>query len=534
MTAPLLLRIDAAMRGNRVIYWLGRIPLVRRLVSDGLYSAGEGKLALSIVLWALRAVKELFLSALWMYLLCVLPLSIRYDSLLPPASAFGPFCRLLFVLYFLAGAALSPGTVASTQLKYACVRMMGMDARRCALSAALLHHGGRALSALIVLLPAVTLFGRSAAVALLLTLELVCARLVWDGLHLLLYAKTGKVCCGNAWFTLAVCCLAAVGAYVPLFPGNASALWLVGRPAAVLSLLAGAGAVYGAVRFPRWYRLTLDICAPGKVFPGAAAKNRNAQFQDVELQDSDLTAGPASGRTGWPYLQALFFRRHRRMMYKPLRITLFIIAAVTALGCAALLIFCRGGELAGIFDRVSLCLPFCVFFLYIVQNNIIGSRITRAMFLNCDLALLKFGWYRESHVVLQNFLLHFVRLCGVDLLLSGALGAMFTLLTLCAGGRPPLGEYLAFLAALLCLGVFFAVHALGMYYLFQPYTADLKAKNPFFGIINGIMYVLCYACIQIRSIPSWFTLIVLLVTVVYSAAVLALVRFRAPRTFRVK
>ena len=118
--------------------------------------------------------------------------------------------------------------------------------------------------------------------------------------------------------------------------------------------------------------------------------------------------------------------------------------------------------------------------------------------------------------------------------MSGAVCVMFTALVLCAGGRPPLVDYLAFLIALLCLGVFFAVHSLGMYYLFQPYTSDLKIKNPFFNVINMVMYILCYACVQIRSTPRWFTPVVLAVTVAYSAVILLLVWKRSPRTFRVK
>ena len=38
MTGALaIFRISAAMRGNRIIYWLGRIPLIRRAGSDELY-----------------------------------------------------------------------------------------------------------------------------------------------------------------------------------------------------------------------------------------------------------------------------------------------------------------------------------------------------------------------------------------------------------------------------------------------------------------------------------------------------------------
>ena len=135
---------------------------------------------------------------------------------------------------------------------------------------------------------------------------------------------------------------------------------------------------------------------------------------------------------------------------------------------------------------------------------------------------------------MKNFALRFRRSCGVNLLMSASVCVMFTAMVLCAGARPPIAEYIAFLIALLALGVFFSVHSLGMYYLFQPYTSDLKVKNPFFGVINGVMYVVCYTCIQIRSTPTWFTPVVLVITVLYSAVILFFVWRRAPRTFRVK
>ena len=67
MNAAVILRIDAAMRGNKVIYWLGRIPLIKRLVSDSLYEASEGKLALSILLWIWRVLKSFAGTFLYLY-----------------------------------------------------------------------------------------------------------------------------------------------------------------------------------------------------------------------------------------------------------------------------------------------------------------------------------------------------------------------------------------------------------------------------------------------------------------------------------
>ena len=129
MTGAVILKVDAAMRGNKVIYWLGRIPLVKKLVSDTLYEASEGKLALSVILWAWRILKSFAGTFLYLAVMCVLPLLIVVE---PGhlADGFGRFCWLLLWLSFVAGGLLNPFTVEPDQLKYTCIRMMGMDARR--------------------------------------------------------------------------------------------------------------------------------------------------------------------------------------------------------------------------------------------------------------------------------------------------------------------------------------------------------------------------------------------------------------------
>ena len=63
---------------------------------------------------------------------------------------------------------------------------------------------------------------------------------------------------------------------------------------------------------------------------------------------------------------------------------------------------------------------------------------------------------------------------------------------------------------------------------------SLKIKNPFFSIINVIMYVLCFLCLEIRVKGSFFTLGVLVFTVLYIMTALILVYRSAPETFRLK
>lgn len=535
MSTLTILRIDAAMRGNKTIYWLGRIPLVKRLVSDTLYSAREGKLALSVLLWVWRAFKSFAGTFLYVGLMCVLPLLFILEPGNLP-DGFGRFCWLLFVLSFLMGSLLNPCAVEQSQLKYTCVRMMSMDAGRYHLVAELKHHLEYFITFAAVLMSATAIMGRGALSGLLLTAELACVRLVFECFHIRMCDRLKKPLYGRVWFTLSVILGGLCAAYIPAMAHPVQChRWLLSPPALLISLILGALSVGFLCRYPRWYRLTLDTSTPDKISAAAArAKKQDAGFRDVQLKDSDLTAeGDFAALSGWPYLQALFFRRHSRMMYKPVTYILIGIGAVTVIACG-LLLFILDSDLPELFSHITAVLPFCVFFLYLIQSNIMGNRITKAMFYNCDLAMLKFGWYRQPGVILRNFVLRFRRICGVNLLMSAALCVMFTAMVLCAGARPPMVDYLAFLIALLTLAVFFSVHSLGMYYLFQPYTSDLQMKNPFFAVINAVMYVLCYTCIQIRSTPTWFTPVVLVITVAYSAVILLLVWKRSPRTFRVK
>ena len=532
-----IFRVNGAIRGNKLLYWLGRIPLVRRLFTDRLYAAGEGKLALFVLQnlwWALKAIagKVIYLAVL-LLLAAFLALDGAADTL--TADNFGPFCWTFLWFSFLMGTMIQPYSVTPSQLKYICVRMMAMDARRYQMITGLGHHLSAFVGFTPLLMGLTALLGAGPWAGLAISVELALTRLAAEGFHLWVYSRTGVSIGHKAWYIILMAVAGTAGSAACLLAlpeARLQDVLLHPATAAVLAVLGILGAVY-MIRFPNYYRLVLDTCKAEAVSPELAKqKASGSQFKDVQLKDKDLTAEGDSRLTGWPYLQALFFRRHRRLLYRPVKIVLAIVAGVTVVGCALLLFF-RGEETVLFFTAVPLCLPYCVFFLYFMDNSV-GTRICKAMFYNCDLAMLKYPWYRQGDVVLKNFLLRFTRLCGANLALSGAVCVMFTLLTLCAGGRPDLGQYVIFLLAILCLGVFFAVHCLGMYYLFQPYTSDLQVKNPFFSGINFAVYVVCYACIQIRSTPSWFALLVLAVTLVYSTVILTLVYRRAPRTFRVK
>lgn len=533
--ATQIYRIRSALAGNQLIYWLGRVPLLKRLFTDKLYSAGEGKLVLSILVSLYRGVVALLGKAIYLSIIWLVPLAVAEMDLFSKDS-FVVSVWIFFWLSFVAGTMMQPISVQPSQLKYTCVRQMGMDATEYQKSEILTSHLAAFAGFTPFLLLWAGLTGAGVFQGLLLSLALAGVRMVAEWFHLALYAKFHWIPSSKGLYTIGVIVVCLALAYAPMPFGLTPNLAQYLLYPATVTLLVAVGSVCARAisRYPHHYELILATCQAEKISGEAAKEKANrVQFEQVKLRDSDLdTKADFSRLHGWRYLQAVFFRRHQRMLLKPFYVVLAILAGVTVLGCVAVLVFWKE-EGAELFSSVTRALPMCVFLLYLMDNTV-GERICKAMFYNCDLALLRYGWYRERDAILKNFFLRWRMLCGVNLLLSGAACVMFVLLTLLAGGRPPMGEFILFLLAILSLGVFFATHSLAMYYLFQPYTSDLDTKNPMFKGLNFLMYVVCYAALQVKSTPTWFALLVFVVTAVYSVVMLLLVLRRAPQSFRVK
>lgn len=529
--------IRAAMSCNRLIYWLRRLPLLRRGIGGGLYADLRLKQTLVVLVTVLQTLGAFLGKFLYLGLCCVLPglLACGPEFL---AQGWPLFVQCLFFLSFAAGCFLQSEILTASLVKYTCVRQMGMSARAFLLATVGRTHLLALLSFTPSLMVCAALLGPGPLAGLGLSLELAAVRVLAEFIHVFLYDRTGKIPSKRFWYIAGVTAASLAGAYVPvLLKGALPVDRILLHPAALAALAAAGGlALAWLLRYPRFPLLTSATCKAENVSTTAARQNAaQAAFRDVQLKDSDFSAGEASGRTarlrGYDYLNALFFQRHRRLLVRPVRMELIIVAGVLALGLAGCLFF-RQALAAGL-TGIGALLPACVFLMYLAGNTL-GQRICKAMFYNCDISLLRYGWYRRPAVVLRNFAVRLRRVAALNLLVAGAVCLTVLILVPASGARPPAGELVPFLLCILCLAVLFSVHPLFMYYIFQPYTTQLCVKNPFFGVINWVMYLVCWMCIQIKQPPRGFALIVLCATLLYIASALLLVWRRAPRTFRVK
>lgn len=529
-------RVQSAMSCNRFLFWLKKLPLIRRLFPDRLYAASTAKQRLMAVVEVLKLLYAFCGKFVYLFLFCAGPSILFFQLEEEGALTWAGMLHSLFFLSFFAGCFAASEILSPTLIKYTCVRQMGMSARACVAATA----GRSQILTLVTFTPALivvaVIFGQSWWQGVVLSLELAACRCLAERFHLWLFARRGKAL-GN-WYVIGVIILALAAAYVPVFAGFPLEMdrFLFNGAVAVVLLLGGVWAAVSLIRYPRYREIIVKTCRPETVsFSAAKQSAAKAAFRDVEMKDSDLAADSAGEKLrrlkGYEYLNAVFFRRHRRLLNKPVKYVLLAVAAAAAVGTAACLIFPQMAR--PLVEELPAVLPVCVFLMYLICNTL-GQRICKAMFYNCDISLLRFGWYRQRKVVLRNFTIRLLRVCAVNLLVALSLCALVVLLVIASGARLGPLELIPFLLCLLFLAVFFSVHPLFLYYVFQPYTTQLSVKNPFFVALNWVVYMVCYLCIQIRQPPAYFALIVLSATVAYCAVALVLVWKRAPKTFRVK
>lgn len=532
-----VLRIQSAMSCNRFLFWVKKIPLVKDLFPDGLYGAVNAKQRLMAVVEVLKVLSYFAGKFIYLFLCCYAPLVLLGDGA-APAESWPMFVSILFFMSFIVGCFLQSGILTASLVKYTCVRQMGMSARGCIAATSGRDH----LQMLITFTPALMVFssllGQGPWAGLLLSLELAATRALSELFHIAIYLKTEKIPSKSVWFIMVMVTGGLAMAYLPAamelsLPMDRFLL----NPAVCIALVGcGVWAAVWLIRYPHYRALVWKTCKAENVSTAAAKQNAaQAAFKDVQMKDSDLTAEDTGSRVlalrGYEYLNALFFRRHRRLLVKPVRYELMAVGAVFLAGLAGALFF--PDLTRSVAERLPGSLPVFVFIMYFMCNSL-GARICKAMFYNCDISFLRYGWYREPKVVLHNFAIRLRRVAGLNLLVAAAICLALAVPALLTGAALPPLELAAFLLSILCLAVFFTVHPLFMYYVFQPYTSQLAVKNPFFGVINWVVYMLCVLCLQIKQPPHYFVLIVLAATVLYSAVALLVVWRRAPKTFRVK
>ncbi|AWB45596.1 hypothetical protein DCC85_16280 [Paenibacillus sp. CAA11] len=529
------LRIKVSSVANALIYYLQRLPLIGKQIKDRAYA--------NLGVKRFAAVVALILTILWGFLnkLLYVGLLIYYPAVymsegLSQLEQQNLFLHMFVMLSFLAGAMSNSQILYPKREKYVAVRLMRLPADR------YMHAlmSSRYVSFLVYFLPVVTvLFGLTGAPVwqgVLLTLFMVLWRVASEALHLWVFDKKGIILIkNNAVIWLGIFAGAAL-AYLPLLlemPVLSVRLFL-SLPVALIFTAAGLWGIWYLARYPRYRAAVYAITQKDEPLLNLGQMMKDAQKADVETKEEDFSAskrahGSLRNKSGYHLLNAAFFQRHSRTIIRPLYARLRIIGALFAAGLIFTFI---QPDLAGSrFTALHNSLPGLVFIMFFLS---IGEKVCKAMFYNCDMQLLHYGFYRERAALMQNFRLRLIRIILLNLIPGAAISLALTVLLILAGAEWTGIEMAAAVLVPLGLAVFYSVHHLFVYYIFQPYTTEFNMKNPFMFIVNWALSILCIISLRINAAPGWFALIVCAAALIYLTLAVVLVSRMGNRTFRLK
>lgn len=523
--------VTFAQKANSLIYFLKKIPFVGKLIKDSLYGEREAKKILGVITMVIAFIKNFLTKTIYGFFMILLPVSLIQDNIGTSLKDMDMFIYAFFMMNFILGSLINGSIFTVDEGAFHMIKLMRANPRDYYLTKVFT----KALSGIIFFMPGFLIVGYTLKETLVILISLGFFRVLGEGVNTLLYDKFKVSCNTKTYISVLVVIIAIVGAFLPLALGidipirvilcNPIFILITG----VLSLLVGYK-LYYYKGFTKISREILTIDALINVEKAMA----NATFADVKINEKKISSELLDSRKfdkkeGYDYLNELFFFRHRRIVEKSIKIRVMIISIAFVIVSIVVGFFLQDkkGDILGILEN---SVPFLVFFMYSISTT---DRICRAMFVNCDISLLRYNYYREGEAIIKSFKVRLKKLVFFNMIPALTICLGMQVLVLICGGNDILKMIPIYLSVVL-LSVFFSVYYLCLYYVLQPYTSELAVKNPLFSLANAVIYIVAYGSLQIETSSTVFTFGVLIVTIIAIISSLFLVYKVAPKSFKLK
>ncbi|HFI0462620.1 TPA: hypothetical protein ACGO2S_001858 [Streptococcus suis] len=229
--------------------------------------------------------------------------------------------------------------------------------------------------------------------------------------------------------------------------------------------------------------------------------------------------------SGMTYLNALLFDRYKKVLYKKVRgWVLSLVVILVAL--EAFRYYLEPFELT---DAVLLrCLPFSFMIMYVAS---MGKVVAQMVFVNCDISMLHYPFYREAKTIIAGFNYRFLQTFKLNLIFAFSLS-----LAIMALGRFAFSLETILLTALLLISLtaLFSFHDLFIYYILQPFTKDMEVVNPVYKFLSGVLYWVAYLNIKLDLGSHLYILLISIAMITYVSIGYWILLKKAPQTFRLK
>lgn len=526
-------KVSFAERANTFIYFLKRIPVLGKKIPENLYKRTHAKLVIGVIREILGVLGGFIGKAIYLGLMIILPsyLMTKDITKLQPY-----FLHMLFFLSFVLGPLIKT-TIFDEDNKAAfnMITLMRADAREYYVGEIVYRNITDFIYFVLPVIIIGLIIGFSPLRAIVLVAELIALKLIGECLQLFIYDKTEIRLKKKAIFISVVVLSGLLLTYALPFFGAVinfnPILFNIYMVIIVLGL--GVAAFIYLWKYRKYTPIAKALLNKDNLFNKEDFKT-NMSFGNVKLDENkmskeELNTKKYDQKKGYEYLNSLFFLRFRRIMVKPVKQRVAFIGIIFLIAMYFILFMPSiRGKLV---TEIKKSIPILVFIMYSMST---GERICKAMFFNCDVSMLRYGYYREASVILSNFTSRLKRVVILNLIPALTLCAAIICIILASGYSSELIYMIPLFLCIICLACFFSIHHLFMYYVLQPYTAELTVKSPLFKFINIVVYIVSYSCLQVETSSYYFTAGIIITTIVYIVVALILTYRVAPRTFKLK
>ncbi|MFT5875063.1 MAG: hypothetical protein ACI8WT_004043 [Clostridium sp.] len=526
-------KVSFVEQANTFIYFLKRVPLLGKKVSDNLYKRTRAKLIIGIISRILGVIGGFAGKAVYLGIIIILPSYLITKDI---AKIQPIFIHILFFLSFVLGPLIKSVIFdENNKAAFNMVTLMKADARKYYLGEIIYRNITDFIYFVIPVTIIGLIIGFSPLKAIVLVVELIALKLFGEWLQLFIYDKKEVMLKKKTIFISIVIISGLILAYaLPAFGSTINFDPIVfNLYFAIIILSLGVISFIFLWKYTKYTSIAKVLLTKDKLF-NVEAIRKGATFSTVKLDEKkmskeELNTKKYDEKKGYEYLNSIFFLRFRRIMVKPIKERVTFIGIIFLIGMY--LVFFMPIKRTILVTEIKKSIPILIFIMYCMST---GERICKAMFYNCDAGLLRYGYYREGNVILSNFTSRLKRVVILNLIPALTLCVAIVFIIVASGYSSDLISMMPLFLCILCLACFFSIHHLFMYYVLQPYTAELTVKSPLFKFVNVVMYLACYACLQIKTPPYYFTAGIIITTIVYMGVALLLTYRVAPRTFKLK
>lgn len=518
-------RVRASIKVNQFFYRLRKAPLIKKWISSEVFSAYwlKSRWRIFYAIWSF--LKSFYLDALWyliIYFICTLHL--KFTGGMHETVNFSILGTVFFFLMILGNLCVSALDTSGGEFEYIVEKFYVRNAKTYA-HVLLIEHIVHFLFYHGLVLYLASFVERSFSLRLLLALPVIVSMRLfvawWELSRLYRYGKRTL-----PWsFTISsiVGAVAITAAYVagyitvdmtPFF-SYVTFIFGIAFASGMLCIL------WRSTHYDLFLsheRQALEDMLTGNITLGLNERTKKDFI--VNVPDG------IERKRGYEALHAIFFyrnaKRFRKSFFKRLCVAGIGITLLNVGFFIANRVFLVEASLTGLFEQYGVWI-FLMLWILFTEN------FTRELFLQMDRFLFVYPFYRRRAAVMKSFWIRFRVLFSYNLAIATFLAIGGWLTGKIFQETIPHAWY----AIVLGSAAFFSIHTIGMYFLFQPYTSEMKMHSTPYSIANTIVSITCtiFYTKALRT-NEYLLAIIGAMAFLWSVGLFVATYFFAPKTFK--